>query len=106
MLRQSGPMPEPPKILECRAQAKALRQDLQRELAAMTARGWHGTDQIRAIYDIVYLPRAVALADGLGYFEIPDLDLLRQPFLSERGAAQTAALIGLLNVIVAVLSPS
>jgi hypothetical protein len=106
MLPQSGPPLGPEKILEFRANAKVLSRTLQNELAALTLHQSSSTLPLKDIYDSVYLPKTLALADGLTGFDIPDLDQLRRPFCPEQASAQLLTVIGVLTVIASVLSPN
>jgi hypothetical protein len=102
MFRPPQHRPGPEKILEFRAKAKVLGLNLQHERASLAAR--QGCDaRMKDIYDAVYLPTAVTLADGLTSFDIPDLELLRQPFCPELASIQLTILIGLLHTVTAVL---
>lgn len=106
MVHQSGQRPDPLKLLEFRANAKVLAHNLQNEWNALTFCRTGAVDQLKDIYDTVYLPRAAALADGLAGFDIPELVLLRQPLDTARATSQLNTLIGLLNSIVVILAPN
>ena len=107
MLRQPAGLPAPEKLLEFRAASRALVQDLERKLMQL-ALIKRPEISVAQIYEVVYLPTAAALAEGLSAFEIADLEMLRQPLSQDLDVAPTQLRIVLevLHVVVAVLSPN
>lgn len=105
MLPQSSGKPDPLKLLELRANAKVLAESLRNELQALEARV-DASEHLKDIYDAVYLPRVAALAGELTFFDLPEIEVLRQPFELARASAQLQTLIRLLESIVVILSPN
>lgn len=106
MLPLSGGRPDLLKLLELRANAKVLVRNLQNELNVLIAHPCDEPIQLKLVYEAIYQPRMAALADALARFDVPELELLRQPFDGLRATSQLKNWIDLLHAIVMTLSPN
>ena len=106
MLPQSGGRPDPLKLPELRANAKVLARNLQNELDTLIGRPCGQPDNLNELYHILYQPRMAALADALADFDVPELELLRQPLGAPRASSKLKNWIDLLHAIVIILSPN
>lgn len=106
MLPQSGGPPTPPTLQELRANAKMLVRNLHNELNLLAARSYDQPVYLKQVYETLYQPRMEALADALASFDIPELELLRQPFDGTRAASQLKNWIDVLHAVVLILSPN
>ena len=103
MWRQSEQRPDPEQIRKLRTIAEALLRYLERELVHSDCRR-RPAAQMKDLYDAVYLPTAVALADGLRSLELDNLSILRQPLCEELASTQLRIVLELLYNVVTVLS--
>lgn len=91
---------------ELRANAKVLAWNLHNELNLLIARPYEPPVHLKQVYETLYQSRMAALADALASFDVPELELLRQPFDGIHAVSQLKSWIDLLHAIVMILSPS
>jgi hypothetical protein len=91
--------PDPENVAQLSTAALMLSQSLERELAH--AVGGRVKPGVREVYDVVYLPRLIALSyQAKRYVEFEDWQLLCQPLHPDLADAQLGIVIELLHSLV------
>lgn len=101
-MRHTRRAARPPRALECRLAAEALGRNLKRELARLDCGIASGMD-IKPVFDRVYVPAGVSIADSLAPLRIPELGMLRLPLCPELAATQIRILLRLLAGVAKIL---
>lgn len=90
------------KAFACRREADALGRAFKRDLARLDCGLCAGPD-IQPVFDRVYHPAAIALADSLTWLGVAEVDMLRLPLCPELAATQLRILLHLLSGIAKLL---
>ncbi len=82
-----------------------LGRNLNRELARLDC-GLASGVSFQPVFDRVYLPAAVSLADSLDWLHIDELGMLRLPLWPSLAGTQTRVVLQVLSGIYRLLGPS
>ena len=97
------PSPEPENVAQLSTAAVMLSQCLERELVHVT--GGRVKPGVKEVYDVVYLPRLIALSHQASrYVKFDEGQLLCQPLHWDLADAQLGIVIALLNSLVTALN--
>jgi hypothetical protein len=102
MLRDLEQQPDAEWPVKSRMLASALSVDLKRELARRELRS-HPPWPMKAVYDTVYLPQILALAESLEGRGIADVALLRGSLWEELATTQIHIVLELLQGLIVLL---